>query len=258
MPYDKFKATINPPDGISAWDTFAGDLRYLSYLVREERPLNYDYSRDIYKPDSLLAIHEEVRRLFLGLHRKTTTSEGSDSDSLSLASADSGLLAQMKKDAEEAVATGVTNFWLQSLKEIDDTLKFKISVRDHIWENRRTGGTGLKKVTVLFAVQSLVNYLNSFIDLEDNTEVAMWVLDAEPDTADDSVLTYDIESRRKLRAAFKTIHDAFSDMGQLIKNIYENVEKYLKDPLEQNSLFEIETVLRRLQHFCYTYAKVFK
>ncbi|KAK6529156.1 hypothetical protein TWF694_004368 [Orbilia ellipsospora] len=243
------------PENEQIWKTISQDLEYLVYSARVERPLNLGYAADG-NPSSLATVFDDIRTLFLRLHRRSIRSEGSEQDSspLSIASADSGLIADMKSQAEEAVASGVTSYWLTALKSVESIFNWKVSLRKD-WLDKRKARQDIFMPTN--AVESLVDYIQTTLDLNDFVQVAMWVLAADYNDGNDTI-TYDTSAKEHLRAAFKSLYDGFRSMAELITNIYHGAQQQLADPLNQEILFEVENALRRLQNFCFAYQRIFQ
>ncbi|KAF3927109.1 hypothetical protein AA313_de0207801 [Arthrobotrys entomopaga] len=243
------------PENEQTWRGISQDLEYLVYLARIERPLNLGYAPDG-NPTSLATIFDNIRTLFLRLHRKSIRSEGSEQDSppLSIVSADSGLIANMRRQGEEAVASGVTSYWLTALTSVENIFNWQIHLRYDWLEGRQARQDIFRPID---AIESLVYHIETTLDLNDVVELAMWVLSAEYNEDNDTI-TYDTGSREHLRAAFKSIYDGLHSMAELITNIYHGTQRQLADPLDQETLFEVESTLRRLQNFCFAYERVFQ
>ncbi|EPS43123.1 hypothetical protein H072_2858 [Dactylellina haptotyla CBS 200.50] len=253
LSFPAFTDWVLHTDNTEAWELVAEDLRYLLFLVQKERPLNLGYAPDG-NPNSLATLFDDVRTVFLRQHYRAIGSDSPEIDSppLSVVSADTELLANMRRRAEEDIAAGVTSYWLESLKEVQEIFNWKVSLRRDIWERR----TGIQQnIPVIEAMEALASYLDKNVDVNNMVQVAMWVLGGG--FTDSNMITYDMGARDRLRAGFKSLDDGFKSMAELITTIYNGAQQELSNPLDQHVFFEIEDALRRLQNLCFAYRRVF-
>ncbi|KAK6529833.1 hypothetical protein TWF281_008992 [Arthrobotrys megalospora] len=240
MSYENFVSWVH--DNEQAFVTIGEDLRYLIYLVEVERPLLRPAEpTGVPDLDDLLG---DVQKAFRQLHE-----------------AEKAEISAKKKTKDPSSDT----FWSRGFDRIETVIKgFQIAYRQDVWTNRRTidSQNSWVRSTAIDATLSLVEALDELrIDLTDPVAVAMWTLDAR-NIADQSpdntpVVSYDTASLTRLRAAFKTIHDGFGAITEVIGNVYKGAEKAYNNQLDQPKIWAIETPLRKFQNFMYAYQSAF-
>ncbi|EWC46240.1 hypothetical protein DRE_04411 [Drechslerella stenobrocha 248] len=156
-------------------------------------------------------------------------------------------------------------FWSEAIVNLRDTFNWLVNLRQDInwdtgdkhdiWESR-AGLNVLGKVPLLDTVKDLATYISENVDVSDTTQVARWVVDGRVD-GETSVLTYDIGSRQRLQAAFKTVHDAFQSLGNLLTPLFFEAQRRLKQPTDKMYLQALQKALLDLQGFCRKYQRIF-
>ncbi|KAK6334703.1 hypothetical protein TWF718_010150 [Orbilia javanica] len=242
MSIEKFQSWVQ--DNEAAFTTIGEDLRWLIYLVQVDRPLyiNPDKALDEDLSRSLETTLGNVQDVFEKLQLESEQPEPGVSRKK----------AQANKDL----------FFAQELANINSMItEFRINLPQGVWSNR-VNDEPVEAVTPIEATKALVQQLeDSRLDLTDPLAVAMWVLDAQDIVnqreSDMTIISFNIASLRKLRQAFKSVHDGYQAIAEVINRVYNGAAEKYQGAVNQGPLFAIETPLRRLQNFMFAYQGVF-
>ncbi|KAK6354371.1 hypothetical protein TWF730_008779 [Orbilia blumenaviensis] len=239
MTIENFEAWVH--DNEEAFLIVGEDLRWLIYLANIDRPLSNNPGPDAEVTRSLSRTLQDVTNVFENLQARVN--EG-------------GLTTPPERDGSPDM---FFERELMNLKSMMDD--FKINLRRNVWENRVVDEL-IEQITPIDATRELVQRLeHNGLDLTDPIAVAMWALDAQDVTdqqiSDTVVISYNTNSLKRLRAAFKSVHDGYKAIAEVINRVYTAAIDRYPNPLDRDLVFAIETPLRRFQNLIFSYQGVF-